>query len=252
MMLSSSSTIKMLPTLFLGIILLNISISAHSAAHFSRDSDNPVLETHRVQYDQFFEPLKQLEQYFVRNHKVIFFTNKTMSSHDPLTFTFAWSDQNAVLRLSRYPNKPCSLHNFWKDNNGMLRGKEYLTIDGSKVINYPMGFYLAPNSSQRIYFFRQMLSTFEFSLNEHEDPGRMANNESQASCGTELLEQKLQELDKQTTRQTIDHVVIQVAIPIGVASILLVALCLILLFKYRWGIRLNFKNVTVESNEKQT
>lgn len=204
--------------------MLNPSISAHSVAHDSRDSDNPVFETHRVQYDQFFEPLKQLEQYFVHNHKVIFFTNKTMNSDDPLALTFAWSDKSAVLRLSGYPNKPCSLHNFWKDNDGMLRGREYLNIDGSKVINYPMGFYLEPNSSQRIYFFRQTLGTFEFSLNEQEDPGRMANNESQASCSTERLEQNLLELDQKLAWLKIEHLLIYVGVPVGVAGVLLVGL----------------------------
>lgn len=238
----------MIPTILLGIILLNLSLSADSATHYSRNSDKPVLETHRVQYDQFFEPLKQLEQYFVRNHKVIFFTNKAMESNDPLTLTFAWSDQNAVLRLSGYPNKPCSLHNFWKDNDGMLRGQDYLTSDGAMVINYPVGFYLEPNSSQRIYFFRQMLSTFEFSLNDQGDPGRMANNESQASCGTELLEQTLLELDKQFARRKIEHLLIYVGVPVGVAGILLVGLSLIFRSIHRWGIKLNFlihfKNVT--------
>lgn len=228
--------------------MLNLSLSADSATHYSRDSDKPVLETHRVQYDQFFEPLKQLEQYFVRNHKVIFFTNKAMESNDPLTLTFAWSDQNAVLRLSGYPNKPCSLHNFWKDNDGMLRGQDYLTSDGAMVINYPVWFYLEPNSSQRIYFFRQMLSTFEFSLNDQGDPGRMANNESQASCGTELLEQTLLELDKQFARRKIEHLLIYVGVPVGVAGILLVGLSLIFRSIQRWGIKLNFlihfKNVT--------
>lgn len=180
------------------ITLINLSVQTHSRSVYSADSNHIINEYRPVKFDDFFQPLKQLQHYFVTNHKVIFSNNVTMTSIDPMMFTFVWTNRSAVLGLATgFSNKLCTLYKLWKNEDGFLRGRVNMSNDGSKFLRFPVGFFEDVNSLQRIYYLRKTVSTFEFKLEARDVVGASLMNDTlKRQCNTKLLNKHLRKMEK--------------------------------------------------------